>query len=520
MEKVKLNSFFLIWKVLGLIALCIIWFLPWRFQTNDDEIMMWLVSGAYTGTPESYAVFIHPLLSWTFSKLYTFAPTIPWYPLTWYLVIYLSYLALITSLGHSKRGTNEKNFLTLFCLFLLLHFALFLQFTIVAGISGFAGLLLFQVCAKNRINGLYIFSTVLCIFSILIRWESFVLILLGLGFYHLSFSFKRRISEYSKPILVSLILVCILVASKMLWEKHSEYADFVQYNQARAAVSDHPANHILREGDIKGKSNWFYFSQWMMEGNTFSVEKLEAKKDELDKEFFTLNQVSNSLIRLFFIMRMEAFKSVFAAILVGIFFYSFRGSKSSLLFIVTWIVFFLVFNHFFVLNGRVVILFFLPLLFPLALESFRNFLGRRTFYLASSILIVLFGYHLYNFLREAEARKVMDEEFLSLTANVPAGSLILMEGYKENYLGIKYSMAHPVPFLSLGWISSSPYQQKRLKKLGIDNIAEAKEYYLLGVDINEEFYFPEYMNFLGGGYELESKIEKDNFILFHYNETR
>ena len=520
MEKVKSKTFFLFWSLLGLGTLIIIWFLPWRFQVNDDVIMMWLVSGAYTGMPESYAVFIHPLLSWTFSKLYTIVPTIPWYPLTWYLVIYLSYLALITSLGYSKRGANEKNFLTLFSLFLLLHFALFLQFTIVAGISGFTGLLLFHIYSKNRINGLYIYATVLCIFSILIRWESFVLILLGLGFYHLSFSLTRDKSKFPKPILVSLLLLCILVGSKMLWERQSEYADFVPYNQARAAVSDHPAYYILREGGIKGKSKWFYFSHWMMEGNTFSVEKLEAKKDELDKEFFTLNQVSKSIIRLFLVMRMEAFKSVFAAILVGIFLYSFRGSKSSLLFIVTWIVFFLIFNHFFVLNGRVVILFFLPLLFPLALENFRNFLGRRTFYLAGSILIGLFAYHLYNFLREAEARKVMDEEFLSLTANVPAGSLIVMEGYKENYLGIKYSMAHPVPFLCLGWISSSPYQQKRLKKLGIDNIAEAKEYYLLGVDINKEFYFPDYMNFLRGSYELESKIEKDNFLLFHYNQAR
>ncbi|MFT4855343.1 MAG: hypothetical protein ACI942_000713, partial [Planctomycetota bacterium] len=92
MEKLGIRSVFRIWAILGLLAMIVIWFLPWRFQTNDDELMMWLVSGAYTGTPESYAVFIHPLLSWIFSKLYTLFPEIRWYPLTWFLVMYLGYL--------------------------------------------------------------------------------------------------------------------------------------------------------------------------------------------------------------------------------------------------------------------------------------------------------------------------------------------------------------------------------------------------------------------------------------------
>jgi|GEM_PF-6032982 len=41
------DRFFLAWAVLGGIMTLLIWNLPWRFQVNDDEIMMWLVSGAY-----------------------------------------------------------------------------------------------------------------------------------------------------------------------------------------------------------------------------------------------------------------------------------------------------------------------------------------------------------------------------------------------------------------------------------------------------------------------------------------
>jgi hypothetical protein len=65
--------------IFGLLALASVWFLPWRFQVNDDVLMMWLVSGAYTGTPETYAVFIHPILSWIFSRLYAAFPFVNWY---------------------------------------------------------------------------------------------------------------------------------------------------------------------------------------------------------------------------------------------------------------------------------------------------------------------------------------------------------------------------------------------------------------------------------------------------------
>lgn len=125
MEKVSTKSFFWFWALLGLASMILIWFLPWRFQTNDDELMMWLVSGAYTGEPESFAVFIHPILSWSFSKLYTFFPAIPWYPLTWFLGMYLSYLVFLDLV--SKKNFQQLSFhiWALFLFAFLIHFSFF-----------------------------------------------------------------------------------------------------------------------------------------------------------------------------------------------------------------------------------------------------------------------------------------------------------------------------------------------------------------------------------------------------------
>src|SRR5690606_27825638 len=41
---------------------------PFIFETNDDSKMMMLVSGTFSGVPEDYGVFIHPLLSLFFSQ--------------------------------------------------------------------------------------------------------------------------------------------------------------------------------------------------------------------------------------------------------------------------------------------------------------------------------------------------------------------------------------------------------------------------------------------------------------------
>lgn len=480
--------------------------------------MMWLVSGAYTGTPESYAVFIHPILSWTFSKLYTFAPIVPWYPLTWFLVILLSFIALILSLNHSKIGLNEKNILALFCLCLFLHFALFLQFTIVAGIAGFSGVFLLHGFNLNKTISITLLSLILMTLSILIRWESFVLISLGFGFYLLIFNSLNDILKSLKWFLLPCLLLVLLLGTKTLWEKQSEYSDFIQYNKARAAVSDHPISYQLAlENKLEADSKWFFFSQWMMEDEGFSLIELEERKTELDAKLYSRNQIQNSLSRLVLVMRTEAFKSTFSVILIVLFLYGFKGSKKSLIFLVSWILFFIVFNHFFILNGRVIILFFLPFLFPLVFEPKQTFKNKKTSLTLATLIVLFFSFHLLNFFSETRARKTMREEFLSLTEKLPEGSLIILEGYKENFLGINYTLDKPVPLLSLGWISQSPFQQKKLQNLNLQHLSDADEYYLLEVDINEEFFFPAYMKYLGRNYELESRLEKANFILFHYS---
>ena len=254
----------------------------------------------------------------------------------------------------------------------------------------------------------------------------------------------------------------------------------------------------------------------MMEDEHISLVDLKERKAELDREFFSLDQVYSSFSRLISVFKVEAFKSVFSIVLILFYFYVCGLTTKSILFASSWLLFFLIFNHFFILNGRVVVLFFLPFFFPLLNSSFLDQLPKKSFYSIIIILLLLFSYHVNNFLKEAKGRQIMQNEYLALLEMLPENALIVIEGYKENYLGVTYSMENPVPLFSLGWISKSPFQQKRLKQIGLNQLADAADFYLIGVDVNDQYFFPDYMNYINEGFILKSKTELENFILFNY----
>lgn len=521
MEGIRKEKYLRFWSGIGLLAFFILWFLPWRFQTNDDLIMMWLISGAYTGDMESYALFLHPLLSWVLSIFYQFAPEIEWYSMLWFILLFLCFYGLLLFLNslHSEKGV--KNIFAVFFLILLLHFGMFLQFTIVAGVSAFSGLLLLTFIFKDHDKQIRFIGYTLLIFSILIRWESFVLISLGWSLYQLMFE-KRNISQRLKIRLGLLAAIfCVLFLWKSGYERYSGYADYISYSKARAAVSDHPVFYrLMKSEEIQSPNQWFFFGQWMMDEDEISVDDLISKKAELDKAFYSRGQVQDGLIRLMQVMAAESFKSILILFLLLLYFYQFSRSKKGWIFFGIWLSFMLIFNHFHILNGRVVILFFLPLLFLLIGND--NSLFQKASFRATVILSLffLFSVHAFNFLKEARGRVIMTQEFEELKEEIPDNSLVVLEGYKENFISRRYDLMHPVPFLSFGWISKSPFQQKAFQRLGLRSFLDIEEFYLFGVDVNEEFYLPEYYKSRGKNFQLNNRTDEDNFILFHFQSAK
>ena len=276
-----MRGVFRIWAILGLLAMIVIWFLPWRFQTNDDELMMWLVSGAYTGTPESYAVFIHPLLSWVFSKLYTLFPEIRWYPLSWFGVMYLGYLVFLDFVWKKNSRHLSLHIWTLFLFAFLIHFSFFLQFSIVSAFAVGAG-----ICARilrwnsSKFLLTFFITDILILFGFLIRVEVPFLILTGLLVLNLILG-QRRIFRAT---LILLPLLIIFFGLTQLGTHQMGLGEFQKLNKLRSQVFDHPILQLRKDDFKEPDPSLYHFANGLIDyqKDDLTIKKLSLWKEKLD----------------------------------------------------------------------------------------------------------------------------------------------------------------------------------------------------------------------------------------------
>ncbi len=515
--KVK-NQFLLFWSILGALGVLLIWNLPWRFQVNDDVIMMWLVSGAFTGKPEPYAVFIHPLLSWIFSKFYSWCPGFNWYGVSWFFVIAFSYFLLIYRISALSYHLLTKSFLAFLLLLISLHFCIFPQFTLIAGFAAFSAL---SVWFSEESPSKLVFRSLamlLFVVSILIRWESAVLIGLGFGLFVFMTGGFSYFKVKRKQFLPFVFLFLALLGGKWIWEKNSEYAEFLKFNKIRAGVLDHPVfREEIIDGKIPSNSDFFFFSRWYFEGEHPSIEELERKKTDLDSRYFSVDQVLNSFLRFWKFQKVEAFKSFLILWILLLLFLSARKSPVLIKYFLLWMIFFFTFNHFFILQGRVIFLFFLSLMFPLVSRYLPN-LPRKPMFFSFFICVLAFGYHGMNFLKEARGREIMDSEFSGVLSELDRDTPLIFEGYQEHNLGLHFSSTNPVPFISTGWTSRSVFQEKALNRFGLGGFEDLRRFALLTPKTNTEIVFPSYMNLAFGDFERIDSVRTDNFILLQYQK--
>jgi hypothetical protein len=513
------NRFVLFWSILGAAGFIFIWNLPWRFQVNDDVIMMWLVSGAYTGEPESYAVFIHPILSWLFSELYTLNPDFNWYGFTWFFVLALSFFLVISRLSTSSSQPLVRHFLAIFFLVMIIHLCIFPQFTLVSGLAAFASFLQLFSNDGKRPAWLAIIGFFLFTLACLIRWESVVLVGLGFSLFHLSWH-SWEILRTKIPVLLVLLLVFSgLLIGKIRWEKQSEYADFLRFSKIRSGVIDHPVfRSEVVDMKLEPDSDFFYFSRWFFEGENPTEKELLEKKKALDSQLFTFHQVLNSFSRLWDFQKIEAFKSFLSVLIVGLYFYCVGTKNRKYLRFAIWVVFFLIFNHFFSVQSRVSFLFILCFLFPVFDTQELN-IDKRILYLGYAVVILAIGYHFNNFLAEAKGRSIMGEEFSQIQSSRNGSVPLIFEGYQEHNFAIHYSYLSPVPFISTGWVSRSEFQKKALKRFGFEKFEDISQYSLLTPSTNTEIVFPDYMNHAFGDFIQVDSLRTTNFILLHFTKN-
>lgn len=267
----------LIWQLVGSLSLLFILFLPWRFQVNDDELMMWLVSGAYTGTPESYAVFIHPILSWFFSVLYKLVPHLPWYPIVWFSILWFSYLVFVGQVFEKCKEGWLASCWSLIILAFLVHFTFFLQFSMVAAFAVSSGLLA-RLIQWQKVNSSFwrIYPTdFLILLGFLVRPE--VALLLTGSLFIFCLVFRQKFSFWNQWLIPGLILGLGYFVS-WIWIKGIGMDEFVSVNHLRSQVFDSPILQLNKDYWKTVNPDLYYFANGIQD---FSEHKLNA--DQLNQ---------------------------------------------------------------------------------------------------------------------------------------------------------------------------------------------------------------------------------------------
>lgn len=514
MKKLNLKLQFDLWYIALILPITVIWFLPWRFQTNDDVIMMWLVSGAYTGEPEPYAVFIHPWLSYFLSRFYYPFPEINWYGLTWFAIILFSGILLIGKIKRLGASQDWKSVLNLFVLMISIHLCVFPQFTLVAGFAAFSGMSRFfergNALITSRLLGL-----ILIFLALMVRLESVALIGIGWAWSELIFPIQSRVKAVSLAVIISILAVSTFVGKRIYEQKNVE-PSFLEFNRARAKVIDHPS-FVSHYSTIvfEPNSDWFFFSRWIFEELPIDLDQLTKKKEELDQRLFTWKEVGSGLYRLILIQLTELFKGMLIlALIIGFFSLRFELKKKLAYFLI-WLIFFLIFNHFNMLLGRVIFLFFIVLLFPI-LNYPKLYSSFPYIKYIRIVFFVFIGIHLFNFLKYSEGRKLVNKEFNTLINYNHVDRPVFIEGIFEYVFMDHFSRINPVPILSNGWVSRSPFQLKAYKLRGFSKQSELFSFYLIAPRIPEPLVFPEYMNKISSDFKEKKIAETSNLELLYF----
>lgn len=499
----------MVWTSIGLMGILIIYFLPWRYQVNDDIILDWLLSGVYTGTPEAYVIFIHPLWSGFLAFLFKNFNTTPWYSIQHFLVLGGSCYLGIQSIEFQSDQWKQRLLATL-VLSISWHISLMPQFTLVSGWAAASAIMYLGFGSKKPWETR--FAWLLFAIAAMIRLESAGLIALGFGV--VTFGLSRGMVKIKQFTAFGLIILGLALSQK-IWENQSEFKAFLKFNQARAKVLDHP---VFYEDWLDGKFNydskWSSFSNWFIEKSGISLEDLSEKSKELNARQLSLSEVNRSFSRLIRIQKEEAFKGVISAILLILFALNYRSfTLKTWLAIGVWIIFLLIFNHFFHVKGRVLFLFFLPILTPffLILKSSNQIRGATLF---TVILPFLFAYHLINFAREAKERSGLLVQFKTLMND--SMTVTKLEGFPLEYFSKANLTQGNTHLLLDGWVARSPYQMRALDRLGYQDFSDIQEYNLLGIKKFAPFYFPDYMNSFGNHYELIETKETEDLILYQF----
>lgn len=496
---------------------------PFIFETNDDTKMMMLVSGIFSGTPEDYGVFIHPLLSLFLSQLYTFIPELPWYPLAWFMMLFMAYLGWVKVVCAKVSSIPNQLLLILAFLCFLLQSLFYLQFTIVAGTLAFSGYILLLVHFQEaRLSRSEVWlGSVLCLLSLMVRVESFFLFTIGFG---LLFFVKYGWRNVGKILLdrkwVALAALLLLLFTP-IYERLNGYQDYVSFNHARAQVLDHPVLSYMpleeeRSPDLYYAKNWHF-----RDNPSVSVATLKDWKKQLDKGLWAVEHVRQSAGFFWDEMNNNKYVSFLGFVYISILFLVGGKARDKVIFLVIWFMIIAALNHFYLVHSRVQsIIFLLPLGLVLLFYKDSQPLPKRLCTALSVLFLLVFIVHGINIRKGIEQRRQIIQLYKEIEVLVPNHEIFFLDwrSWNVKHLDPKKMKQQDPRLFALGWQTYHPADIRLLRDKGFDRIQEIQSFYYLRSLEEGNPLFPAYMTYLQDKAFQPTLIARNELFELFYHE--
>lgn len=287
-----------------LIFIAFVFVIGVKYETNDDLALSLLVEGAY-GQRTPYMVYSNVLWGMMLVGLYTLVPTIKWYLVVMFLMLFVAHSAstyMNIRLQGRKVGLVMSTLMLLFLGYSSYSMFQYSRITPVVTASGL--LLLFYAIeyAEKKYERMIclIVGGIMVVWSSLIRFQMFALavVLAGgaIGLYKVWQIFKENKRDWLKQIGVYvavfgavgvLSLVC-LVVDKMHYTSDN-WQLYQEFNQLRTELWDYgfpeyaPNKEVYNSIGID-EQDFDYYLEWNMDEEFMTLESLntivEAKPDK------------------------------------------------------------------------------------------------------------------------------------------------------------------------------------------------------------------------------------------------
>lgn len=241
-NKRKTLEFFGSMMLSAVLFLIIYKFIPIVYSTNDDRMIAEIISGQFTGTPESYAIQMTYGFTWLLSKLYEFTRSLNWYGIILIFVQIFSFGTILYRLQSFSKKWKNKMFLVVsaMAVFAAVWLKVYVQmtYTTTAAFVGMAAIFWYAASKTEWKNLLMVCLLANIAFSI--RPNVFYMLLPATGLVYL---WKLIGKKELKPLTITAPFMILAVTASLFFVNFSAYQqegwkEFMEFFQDRTDIYD------------------------------------------------------------------------------------------------------------------------------------------------------------------------------------------------------------------------------------------------------------------------------------------